>query len=93
MKSLVVNNFDSKSSTFFSEIPKIMTICEIYISLRYVGGPYSLLIFAIFLLIDLVFKFIMWVILNMLEGFGLIERVGSTYNVEISGFMSTAISY
>ena len=93
LKSLVVNKFDSKSSTFFSDVPKILTICGIYISLRYVRGPYSLLIFAFFLLVDMVFKFIMWVILKMLEGFGLIKRVGSSYNVEISRSMSNIISY
>ena len=94
LKNLIFDKFDSNSKSFFSDVPKIMTIWGVYILLRYVGGPYSLLIFAIFLLVDLVLKFLIWSIRNIFKCIGFIkgeENYNRSY--QIGKTASTTISY
>lgn len=71
---LIWRKFDHESSTIFNDVPKLMTACGLYISLKYFGLPISLLIFAIFLLVDMVVKSIGWVTLKILNNTGMITQ-------------------
>ena len=90
---LVMKKFDGESSTIFNDVSKLMTLCGLYISITYFGLPFSFLIFAIFLLVDMVVKLIGWITLIILNHTGMITQSNSIDLKESLRFKKIKASY
>ncbi|CAI2358954.1 unnamed protein product [Moneuplotes crassus] len=91
--NFVTSNFDRRSSTLFNDVPKIMTICALYILLRYFGIKVTLLIFIIFLGIDLALKSLAWLIMIAFCCCRVRSKDLDDKDTRYGGFLSVVISY
>lgn len=88
MFGLAVDKYDSSSSTLFNDVPKLMVICLLYVLIKYAGVPNTLLVFSIFLCIDMIFKSIGWLFLHIFNSFGWIVKSDSLSTKESKNFRS-----
>jgi predicted PurR-regulated permease PerM len=92
--NLIFLKIDSKSSTLFNDVPKIMAIWGIYISYCYIGGKNSILIFGLFLGIDFAYKFIIWVIIKIFNKTNMLIECGDDRTPDkLNKTLSSIISY
>jgi hypothetical protein len=96
----VTVKFSSSSTTLFNDVPKIMSICLLYISIKYCGLYTTMLIFITFLLADMAFKILAWVAVKMINNFGWIVQAGKANKKEkkkfrgaVSSFISVSVTF
>jgi hypothetical protein len=96
----VTVKFSSSSTTLFNDVPKIMSICLLYISIKYCGLYITMLLFITFLLADMAFKILAWLAVKMINNFGWIVQAGKANKKEkkkfrgaVSSFISVSVTF